>query len=650
MANTTRVDRAAAPPAPAAEEAERGPGRATSAPAWLQVGWLVLLAALPLVVALAAVRRGTWYPTLDRAMFELLVRDVGGPDTPLLGAYARVIVDGEQGSHLGPLGPYLMAPVYRLFGPSSWALQVATVWVHLLGIGVSVAVARRQGGARLALAVTAVVVALELGFGPATLIDPWNPYLAVFWWLAFVLAIWAVVDGDLPMLPVVVLAGSVCVQNHLEYLGLVACLGALALAATARHQIRRRRPPGDRGPRGAWAGWAGGSVGLGVLLWLPTIWEQVTRDPGNLTLVRTVVSDGTLDHLGLGEGFATLLRQLDPGRLASGEIGVTLATGSPVPGAVLVSLWGLSAVLAVRTGTRSLTRLHLVLGVGLIVGGLSMGRYQDEAWAWLGLWAPVLTGLLMVAAVWTVVPVVGRWVQHRSEARWAGIRFRRATRQGSTAAGTLVVALVGGVAVVAVQASQVENPDQFSNRWLAEAVPALVVAIDDGPLLGPGGAPRGSAAERRYAVKWRDPVGFGAAGYGLLNELDRRGYDVTTDQSSVAQVARHRVAPSADADVVIHLVVGGAIERWREAPGVREVVAIDHRSAEERARYDRLESEVAVELGRRGLFEYVEAFEVALIIGVIDERVPDEVSRRVGEMLEIGQPAAFFVGPPGAGP
>lgn len=620
------------------------------APAWLQVGSLVLLAAFPLVVALAVARRVTWYPTLDHAMFELLVRDVGGPDTPLLGAYARVMVDGEQGSHLGPLGPYLMAPIYRLFGASSWALQVATVWVHLLGMGVSIAVARRRGGARLALAVTVVIVALQLGLGPATLTTPWNPYLAVFWWLAFVLATWSVVDGDLPMAPVVVLAGSVCVQNHLEYLGLVACLGALALAATVRHQIRRRRSLDDGGTRWAWAGWAGGSVGLGALLWLPTIWQQITTEPGNLTLVRRQISDGTKEYLGLGEGFATLLRELDPGRLASGDIGVAAATGSPVPGAVLVLLWALSAVLALRTGARSPARLHLVLGVALVVGGLSMGRYLDEAWAWLGLWAPVLTGLLVVAAVATVVPVVDRWVQHRTEAHRAGSRFRSSAPRGPGTAGILVGALVTGVTLATVQASHVGPPDGLSNRWVAEGVPVLVAAIDDGSLVGPGRARGPRVAERRYAVRWQDPVAFGAAGYGLLNELDRRGYDVTTDQASAAQVGRHRDVPSDNADVVVHLVVGGAIERWREAPGVREVVAIDHRRAEERARYDRLKTEVVAELGRRGLSEYVESLEVALTIGVFDERLPEEVSRRVGEMLEIGEPAAVFVGPPGAGP
>ena len=97
---------------------------------WLPPGLLpaALVGVLaPLAVAVIAQRNAGWHPVFDLAMTELRVRDVGGSHTPLIGLQGRI---GPTGSHPGPLSFYLLAPVYRLFGSSAFALQAATAVFH----------------------------------------------------------------------------------------------------------------------------------------------------------------------------------------------------------------------------------------------------------------------------------------------------------------------------------------------------------------------------------------------------------------------------------------------------------------------------------------------------------------------------------------
>ncbi|MDQ3147630.1 MAG: hypothetical protein M3R01_11995, partial [Actinomycetota bacterium] len=63
---------------------------------------LLGLLAVPLVVALVALRQPRWYPVLDMAQTELRVRDVSSADPPLIGLAGRIGKLGQQGSHPGP--------------------------------------------------------------------------------------------------------------------------------------------------------------------------------------------------------------------------------------------------------------------------------------------------------------------------------------------------------------------------------------------------------------------------------------------------------------------------------------------------------------------------------------------------------------------
>src|SRR4029079_6954144 len=81
--------------------------------------------------------------------------------------------------------------------------------------------ALRRGGRTLLIAMAAVLAVLTRAYGAFLLTLPWNPYLPVLCWSVFLLAVWSVLADDLAMLPVAVIAGSMCMQTHISYLGLV---------------------------------------------------------------------------------------------------------------------------------------------------------------------------------------------------------------------------------------------------------------------------------------------------------------------------------------------------------------------------------------------------------------------------------------------
>ena len=85
----------------------------------LVIAILVALLALPLVVALIALRHPRWYPLLDMAQTEIRIRDVASSHPPLIGLAGRIGTYGpDGGSHPGPISFYAIWPFYQLFGAS----------------------------------------------------------------------------------------------------------------------------------------------------------------------------------------------------------------------------------------------------------------------------------------------------------------------------------------------------------------------------------------------------------------------------------------------------------------------------------------------------------------------------------------------------
>ena len=602
----------------------------TSRRSLLVVAGCVAVLVVPLVVAAVALRRPTWFPVLDLAMTELRVRDVGTARTPLIGLPGRIgRTLADQGSHPGPLSFYVLAPTYRLLGRTAWALQAGTVVLHAAAVAVSLLIARRRGGTALVLALAAVLALLMRGYGLATLTEPWNPYMPLLWWFAFLLAVWSVVLGDVRLLPVAVFAASFCAQTHVPYLAMTAGLGGLAVAAAAAWWWRR---PDERRRTLAWTGVA---LVAGLLLWTPPVVDQLTEDRGNLTKLAEHFADPPEEPVGAGKGLELALLHLDVANLTSGQDGTTgsLVTataepeGSILPGLALLAVWLAAVAGAVamrrRPGIAPVLALHLVVAAGLVMGAISMSRIFGDLWYYLMLWAWGVTALLVVAVAWTVVVAVGRVPR--------------------PVLAVPVAVLAVSAALFAVDATDAEPPAPRLSSTLGAVTEPTAAALADGV-----GAATGR--DGRYVITWEDALHIGSQAYGLVSELERRGFTVGMTRGLVVPNTKYRTIDPDDATAEVHFATGPYIQSWRDDPDAVEVAFVEPRSPAEIRRFEELRDEAVARLEADGLDDVVPLVDGNLFGASIQRRVPSSTRELLAEMLDLGLPTAVFVAPAGTTP
>jgi hypothetical protein len=605
--------------------------------AWLV--WTVL--AVPFVVAVVVLHGRNWHPVLDLAMTELRVRDVGGARTPLIGLPGRIGRFPDQGSHPGPLSFYLLAPVYRAFASTAWSLLLSMVVLDLIAIGAVMWLAQRRRSTRLVLAAGGFVVIVIRGYGMLVLTQPWNPYLPLLCWLVVMFAAWSVLLGDHRMVIVVAIAGSVAAQTHMPYLGLCVGLGGLCVAAMVLGVVRH---PLERAAVGS--ALAGAGV-VSLVLWTPVVIDQIRNTPGNLSMLNTYFRNPPEEPVGLGEGVALLLRHLDVWRVVSGTFGgdgffVDAAyrlDGTVVPGLLFIVVWFAAVVVAWRMRHRALLALHALLGFTMTLAIISMGRIFGKVWYYLTLWAWSVTLLALVSVIWTgLAAATHPWKRPRLlDHGWLGnIRLRRAPG--------VVVAAFGVLAVLSlipltVDAATVEAPEQHLSDGLAALVGPTADALRDGAGLATG-------VDGIYVITWSDALYFGSQGYGLVNELERRGFRVGVPNTWRVPVTQHRVIEPTAATAGVHLATGSYIEQWRATPDAVEVAFVEPRDDAELAEYAALEADVRGELETAGLAELVPLLDTNLFGLQLDQRVSVTIQRNVDRMLRLGQPEAVFVIPP----
>ena len=609
----TATEATAATPAAPAEPAS---GAGPEPTPWWRRTWVVgagllALLAIPLAVGLGVLHSPRWYPILDLAQTELRVRDVGTRHTPLVGLAGRIESQGVRGSHPGPLSFYGLRPVYTLLGERSWGLQVATAVVHLAAMATALWIAARRGGVRLMVAMGAVLAVLGHLYGATTLTEAWNPYLPIMWWLVFVLAAWSVLCDDPAMLPVAVFAGSWCLQTHISYLGLVVGLGAALAAVVAVTAWRRRH---DRDARRRLAGWVAAALGLGVVLWLPPLLDQLRHDPGNLSIVVDNFRHPTDPAIGPGRGLRLVAAHLDVAHLRGGSLE---DAGAAWAGYALVAVWLASVAVAVwRRAGAALLRLDAVLGLVLVLNLVSASRIFGVVWFYLTLWSWVTAALMVLAIGWTAAAVAP-----------AGLR-----RAAPWLAGAVAVAFA---ALFVADAARVDVPAAAESQVVGDLAGPTATA------LAAPGAP-GGGREGRYRVTWVDPVSLGAAGEGLILELERRGFDARGTALEEEALGAHRVIAPADATGEVHVAVGNDIARWRrDHPEARQVAYVDHRTPAERARYARLLRRATEQMTAAGLD--AAGLEDRLALVSFAPETPDNVRRTVNALADLGQPTAVFV-------
>jgi hypothetical protein len=266
----------------------------------LALAILLGLAVLPIIMPVSRIvggMRGA-SPASDFALLELSTGEALRGDQ-LLGPYSRF---GWR--HPGPAYFYLQAPLYAASGASSASLPVSALvfnWAAVLGV---VACLRRWAdlGAAPVLAL-ALAVFYGVYLGPGFLYNVWNPAVTILPLGLFLILCAGLACGRTVVLPVIAALGSFLVQTHLGYLPCVA-MGALTSGGLWL-RLRRLHDGVATSPRVPVAL----AVGVLVAFWTMPLVDQLTRDPGNMSLVLRFVGRGAAGHT-WGEAMATVAREI----------------------------------------------------------------------------------------------------------------------------------------------------------------------------------------------------------------------------------------------------------------------------------------------------------------------------------------------------
>jgi hypothetical protein len=585
----------------------------------------------PIVVAVLAQRNAHWHPVYDLAMTELRVRDVGSRHTPLIGLQGRI---GPTGSHPGPLSFYLLAPVYRLLGSSAFALQAASATFHAGAAITALLIARRRGDGRIVIGVGIVLLLLIQGYGLGPLTEPWNPHLPVLWFVAFLVAVWSVLEGDPVMLLPAVFAGSVCAQTHVPYLAVALGLGGVVALVAVGYAWRVR---GERAAPG-WR-WLAGALALGVLLWVPPLIDQAVHHPGNLTQLVDHLGTPTEAPIGIRQGAKLIVERLDAWQLVVGETQhpgtyIRVLSG-PGPtrdrGLITLGIWVVCAGATVLLRSRRLLALHAMVAAAALIGVVAVSRIYGVPWYYLTLWGFGIGAMMALSIIATVAALVLRGRPTLSSPS--------ATARLGLAGVVVVVALSVRLLVIAPDATT-DTPDQTAQ--LARLVPATVAALEHR-----AGAATGHAG--RYYLYWDDATNGGSEGIGLVNELVRRGYDIGVDARDGVKIAPYRVRRPSDATARIVVASGGWIDRWAAEPGATRVALDDPRSPAERREFEQVRSAAIARLHALGRDDLASQVDTDLFNVALNGGVAGDVSRLLGRLIAIGVPAAVFILPPEVG-
>ena len=336
------------------------------------LGLGLLLVLVPFLAA--AANRGRWLPQGDDALIELRARDVGTARNPLVGQPSTSGSYGKQDdnvAHPGPIGFQVLSLTVRLLGPTtgillatavvSAASMVAVAWLLFRHLG-------PRGGAAGAILVSLAAFSA----GAAGLTDPLSSNFGRLPLLAAAVGVWALLCGDLKVAPLAVAFWSFAAQQHLSVLPASAVLGAMGAVAVVWALVRCPREHRLRA-----LAWLGGALAVGLLLWSPVLYQQVTGSPGNLTALRSYSGDDSRTDLGLRSALGQVANVLGPrpflGR--STPTGWDLVQHRSTP---LVALTFLVVAVILLAGAwwqradRKLAAAALMVGV-LIVAGLVTG-------------------------------------------------------------------------------------------------------------------------------------------------------------------------------------------------------------------------------------------------------------------------------------
>jgi len=567
--------------------------RDRSSPAFVAV--VFALALTPLVAVLVTRVGRPYFPMEDSASVDLLVRDVFGAHTPLVGAYSRGF------NHPGPMMFWLLAPLSKLAGGAPWATLVGGALFQGAVIAAAGWLALRRGGLAFMLAILAGLGLAYSSFASGTqFLEAWNPYLAFPLFMLFLLQTWALAEGSRWQLLGVAVTGSLLVQFHIGYLPLVAAAllwaGVTVLVDHHRDRgVEQGAQPEVESAERAQPAWRLVALASGVALlalWLAPVVQQLTGRPGNLGEIWRFFTDGApvAGRSAAARVFAVEFRMLPPWLFGSESFGFGTGTVEQdsaawllVPVALLVA----GFVASQRSGRRPDRHLVELAAVNAVASWFALSRVSVDLLPYLFYWRVISAVFVVVASGWAIANAVR-------------IRERPVSCAVSGMVLVVVIALSFGARALDV-VDRTENAvrlERYGRDAMAQVhqhalprVPVLVRALG---------------------------LTVGGFDQGIIDALDRDGVDVRVDRQYGYHFGRQRAATRAEVGEVWYVAQDGhyAIELG-ELPGARRVAYVSPLPKAEDDELMALQRTIAHQLeaaGRADLLDVLDNLFLAFIL------------------------------------
>lgn len=300
---------------------------------------------------------------------------------------------------------------------------------------------------------------------------PWNPYFGVIFLVAAVATAWAVAAGRFGWWPVAVFFSSVSAQSHLVY-----AVPAIALAVVAPVVGLLE---GNRPPRRRW-------LLVGLFSWVPTLVQEVTTRPGNLSLI--FGSNGLGPPVGIDFGLHALATAAAPRPIwlqafpflvsLTDRMPELLRSRSVAWGVLALCLLVVVAVWGRRTGRRQLSALAaigFVLAAGSVISFAEFPRDNLGPVGYLSTVLWVVGMVIWVVLIWAVAELlVALWGRRRQRDRVRGRTTPAAWALPLAGLVLLCVAAIAGVRSIVPAAAAVMK-DGRVDRAMDAAIARSVV-------------------------------------------------------------------------------------------------------------------------------------------------------------------------------
>lgn len=265
-----------------------------------------ILVIVPVWVAAYRDGHDGWFPTMDAATTVLKARDTFSAHFPLVGMWSSVSDKlGLPTYFPGATELYLLSVPNRLFG-YAWGTLIGMAAINTLWLVCGGWLLRRRLGTSGAVWGLVAFAALVWTMGSEALVDVAPMQMITIPFAVFLIAVWSVADRDLAAIPLLAVLANFLVLNHLVLTLLVPVIGLCAVVGPVigSRSLRRRDPEAWPAERHVVRRQLLIAAAVTVVLWIPTIIQQVTNSPGNLTnlwnasrvdLARTVTLSHALD-------------------------------------------------------------------------------------------------------------------------------------------------------------------------------------------------------------------------------------------------------------------------------------------------------------------------------------------------------------------